>query len=202
MNRVALVAVLGSMTLVHGFRVGPMVGVGSTWRSSNGPQWRMVDEAVSKLSDQNDFDNLDFFEALDLLEADDPIKLFLEDDLFQQEMASDEHAEEQTQSIDGQSQFLALLDSTPPGRIEFDEISRIRSTLLELAENRQETHTAESAQQVETILLRMLDEYDSGKRAGDIERMRVVEPKPEDFSMVRAYLSNSGWMLMLMLTLN
>lgn len=184
MHRVASVtAVLVSISSVQGFTVGT-IAVGSTGTSSNVPRWHMVDEAASKVVDQNDFDDFDFFESLDLLDDDDPIKLFLEDELLQQEIALDEHSDEQTQSVDGQSQFLALLDSIPPGKMDLDEISLIRNVLQELVENQQETHTAESAQKVETVLLRMLDEYDSGKRNGDLERMKVVEPKVEDFSMV------------------
>lgn len=194
MHRVASVtAVLVSISSVQGFTVGT-IAVGSTGTFSNGPRWHMVDEAASKVVDQNDFDDFDFFESLDLLDDDDPIKLFLEDELLQQEIALDEESDEQTQSVDGQSQFLALMDSIPPGKMDLDEISLIRNVLQELVENQQQTHTAESAQKVETVLLRMLDEYDSGKRNGDLERMKVVEPKVEDFSMVRLhYQSRAGF---------
>ena len=68
--------------------------------------------------------------------------------------------------------------------MDLGKISPIRDTRQELAENQQETQTAESAHQVETILLRMLDEYDSGKRTEDVERMELVQPTSEDFTLV------------------
>ena len=67
----------------------------------------MVDITTSKIVDQDDLENLDFFESLELLDDDDLEKLFLEKSLFQDSVPSDQPAEEQTESVDGPSRFFS-----------------------------------------------------------------------------------------------
>ena len=67
----------------------------------------MVDTSTSKVVDQDDLGNLDFYESLELLDDDDLEKVFLEESLLKGSVPSDEPAEEQTESVDGPSRFFS-----------------------------------------------------------------------------------------------
>jgi hypothetical protein len=197
MDQAAAITVLLSAS-VHGFYVKPQ-----RWRATHpvhvlhrGPQlWRhnMMDDTLSSTFDENSLDDLDFDESLDLLGVDDVLEmLLLEDSMFQEDDLSSPDAfsvkdapkEQSLDHADVVEEVLRLLDDTSPGGMDVNEIGLLRNVMQGLAANAQEPYSSETAQKIEKILLRMLDEYDSAKKTKDSERMKFAEPRAEDFAMV------------------
>lgn len=117
----------------------------------------------------------DQLDALLQEEGGDLEALLQEDGLFGEEVP-EETTSDDTDVI---GQFLAMMDDTPPGKLDEEELSLLRGTMQELMA------TPEKAEDVQKTLFRMLDEYEHAARTRDRERMEIVTPTPQDFELVR-----------------
>ena len=176
MNRVtAFVALL--LVPVRGFTIAPLVG-----RTCPAPpRWHMVDETNLAENDV-DFDEMDVDDVLDLLEAGGDLEMLLEDATLPQDESA---AEQSFEDAEVMAKFLTMLDETPPGTMENEDIGSLRNVMQQLVQNQEETNTAETVQQVEKTLFRLLDEYDEAAQTRDKQRMEILRPEAYDFVMVR-----------------
>lgn len=120
----------------------------------------------------------DELDALLQKEGGDLEALLQEDGIFGEEVPEETTADD-LEDTDVVGQFLAMMDDTPPGKLEEEELSLLRGTMQELAA------TPEKAEDVQKTLYRMLDEYEHAARTRDKERMEIVTPTPQDFELVR-----------------
>ena len=196
MDHTAFIALLLS-TPVHGFYVN-LQGGRATLPVAFPHRWhqlwrhQIMDDTLSSIFEENDIDGLDFDESLDLLGVDDVLEMLLLEDSFQGDNLSSSDTvsfekdpkEQNLDNGDVVEMVLRLLDGTNPGEMDVKEIGLLRNVMQELAANEQEPYSSETARKIEKALLRMLDEYDSAKRTNDAKRMKVAEPRAEDFAMV------------------
>jgi hypothetical protein len=135
--------------------------------------------------------DVDFEDALDLLEASDDLDALLQEDSFLEEavavLASEDEGGDAAPTPDDAdivAQFLTMVADTRPGSMSEDEISLLRSVMQGLLVENESSDSTETAQQVENMLYRMLDEYDAAKKTEDTKRMELAEPFTEDFALV------------------
>lgn len=175
---IALSALL--LTKAHGFSIAPF---GNPRICRIHPL--SVADAVSS--------DMDIEDVVALLEDPDDLNALLQEDNLLQDaieaLENDgvpvgEDVAAGDEDIDVVAEFLAMVKETPPGSMDNDEVALLRTVMQGLLIENDASDSAQTAQQIETLLFRMLDEYDGAAQTRDRERMKLSAPTSDDFALV------------------
>jgi pentatricopeptide repeat protein len=154
-------------------------------------------DQAPQVANLQDEDELDLDTALDemisLLEVDDDMQIILSEDADAVLTgAKTAEASGDVPEPDEIHSLLALMDRSPIGTIGDDQILLFRNTLhKQLALQNSGGIATQTEQEMHTVLIRMLDEYDAASKSKKTARMKFLEPRTEDFQFAMKAWKNS-----------
>jgi hypothetical protein len=127
-------------------------------------------------TDVNELDDSDLDEIISLLESGEDLESLLLDNFWEEDPEGS--------SFDSSNKEKKSAHTDPNPMID---------TFHRLIENRHEKHDNETAQNVETALFRILDEYEREMQAQDDSKLTIIEPQADHFLSVSTSVGSSSF---------